>query len=362
MSSLIKIVCANCGAQYRLPETFQSPSAKCKKCGATIDVAGQRQGVSAAPAAKPAAPAAKAAAAADEPAAPARSARSSRGRGAAAGETRGARGSRRSGGSSRRSRRGGDEGDEGGKRGGNKALVWGGVLGGLAVVVVVLVFVLKGSGDEPTKTETAKQDEVKAPPPPAAPPAAEETAKQAEAAAAKQPAPEPAEAAAKEKAKPAPETAAKPKEIKTAEDVFNPKTALQPLEWPEYVSADDRAVVMQLLEDVENGGAPGIKAKTALEQMGHKALAGIINKLREVDYTDAWESQHAYELHQLLGVMTIGMNVGFKAVEADAEIPLETADWNARTAKAWQDLLKRHPTKEEFAKWIAERKAKGEDK
>ena len=55
--SLIPIVCANCGAKYRLPETFKSDHAKCKKCGAVIDVAGQRD-VAPEPAAEAAAPAA----------------------------------------------------------------------------------------------------------------------------------------------------------------------------------------------------------------------------------------------------------------------------------------------------------------
>jgi hypothetical protein len=33
------IVCAGCGARYRLPETFSASQVRCKKCGATIDVA-----------------------------------------------------------------------------------------------------------------------------------------------------------------------------------------------------------------------------------------------------------------------------------------------------------------------------------
>ena len=40
---MIPIVCANCGAKYRLPETFKSDRAKCKACGASIDVASQRE-------------------------------------------------------------------------------------------------------------------------------------------------------------------------------------------------------------------------------------------------------------------------------------------------------------------------------
>jgi hypothetical protein len=96
--------------------------------------------------------------------------------------------------------------------------------------------------------------------------------------------------------------------------------------------------------------------------MGHKALAGIINKLREVDYTDSDDSQRAYELNALLGRITLGKNAGFKPVEAGEEIPLEIADHNARTAKTWQGLLTQYPTPDAFAKYLAERKAKGEDK
>ena len=50
---LTQITCANCGAQYRLPESFSAATAKCKKCGATIDVAAQRDGGAKEPEAKP---------------------------------------------------------------------------------------------------------------------------------------------------------------------------------------------------------------------------------------------------------------------------------------------------------------------
>ena|SRR5204863_3929321 len=40
----IPIVCDNCGAKYKLPETFSGPQAKCQKCGSAIDVARQRGG------------------------------------------------------------------------------------------------------------------------------------------------------------------------------------------------------------------------------------------------------------------------------------------------------------------------------
>jgi len=56
MAELLQIVCDNCGAKYRLPESFQNATAKCKQCGSQIDVASQRKasalpvGASAAPA------------------------------------------------------------------------------------------------------------------------------------------------------------------------------------------------------------------------------------------------------------------------------------------------------------------------
>ena len=53
---LTPITCANCGAQYRLPETFTAAQAKCKKCGGVVEI-GAVQGeapAKAEPAAKPA--------------------------------------------------------------------------------------------------------------------------------------------------------------------------------------------------------------------------------------------------------------------------------------------------------------------
>ena len=43
MSALIQIVCDNCGAKYKLPETFTGSQSKCQKCGSVIAVDAQRQ-------------------------------------------------------------------------------------------------------------------------------------------------------------------------------------------------------------------------------------------------------------------------------------------------------------------------------
>ncbi len=38
MADLIKVICGECGAKYRLPIEFQGRSGKCKKCGAHFKV------------------------------------------------------------------------------------------------------------------------------------------------------------------------------------------------------------------------------------------------------------------------------------------------------------------------------------
>ena len=38
----VQITCDNCGAKYKLPESFAGTQAKCQKCGSAIDVARQR--------------------------------------------------------------------------------------------------------------------------------------------------------------------------------------------------------------------------------------------------------------------------------------------------------------------------------
>jgi len=339
--SLIKIVCANCGAQYRLPETFQADKAKCKKCGASIDVAGQRH-----------APAA-------EPAAAASATRSSRRTARGDGEpTNERRSSRRAAGGSRRSRRGEDGEAQRDPKRKNGVLVWGSIAV-LAVIVVVLIFVMQGGGEQAAKADTAG----------AKPGADDQAAAGAAGALTEQPAAETppateadagkADAEAKEAADTTKDEAPAPKpsthEVKSPEDVFDPQKELQPVAWPDYVTTEDRSLISQLIDDVEAGGSPGIKAKVALENMGHKALAGIVNKLREIDYSDAWESQTAYEFNKLLGTITMGKNAGFKSVDVAEEVTLEKADWNARTAKAWQQLMKDFPTKEAFDAYIAER-------
>lgn len=364
--SLIPIVCANCGAKYRLPETFKSDSAKCKKCGAVIDVAGQRD-----VAPEPAAVAAPAA----ETASP-RSRRSGR---AAASTT-----SRRSGSSSRRRSARGDDADSGRRRSRRgeseetvkgKGMLIGMGLGTVGVVVAVVLMI----GGDPAAEDTAGLDPLAQPvtepvaeaqmdPAPERAPTAEELADAAAAAEEAAAAEAIAEQAAAEEAASA-EAAAKIRRetpwlsytITTVEELFDPMTETEPVEWPDYVTDEERAEVLSLLEDVEGQGLPGIRAKTRLTEMDHKSLAGIINRLRDIDYTDSFDTMFAYELNKLIETMTITLNANFQNAEIGSAIDLRVAHWNAQTIKPWIGHFNRYRDKEDWDRLIASIKNRRQD-
>jgi hypothetical protein len=97
MSGLLPIVCDNCGAKYKLPESFTASQSKCQKCGSVINVDAQRQPAStASAAAKPATGARPAVARSAEPPRPTERSneRASRSARSEAGRERGSRGRR----------------------------------------------------------------------------------------------------------------------------------------------------------------------------------------------------------------------------------------------------------------------------
>lgn len=401
----IQIICANCGAKYKLPTDFKATSAKCKGCGATIDVASQIQAAKATAApSRPAAskPAAGKPATASKPAAS--SSRRARGsdsdsaserparRGAAAGRRSAAAG-----------RHADDEGDaEGGrrKRGaggakaggakkGNPAVLWGSVAALVAVAVVVVVFVMSGGGkDQPAgSNETAKNmaagagetggagapgDTGTGGAETAKPEAGGASGNAAAAAGSTEPeVPKPTGEPAgggehaktsKPPEKPAAdatantEPAAVTKSISPSE-VFNPAT-LEPLAFPDYVDAAIRTEVEQLCADVRNGGRAGRNAKRRLEEIGHPALVGVINSYQKIDFTDPNQALYAFEMNKLLtdafGAGVVSTN--FKVTLAGEAIPPETADWNAKTVNAWRRFWEMYPEKEKWEAMIAKRK------
>ncbi|MEY2982923.1 MAG: hypothetical protein RL562_3150 [Planctomycetota bacterium] len=365
--SVLQIVCQNCGAKYKLPESFPGDKAKCKACGAVIDVAAQRGGGGETGAAAPKPAAVKPAAvkpatgksAAPRPARAASEGRSAAGKGTT--NSAGASGRRGAGATSAASssrtgraaggRRGAADAET--KKKGNPALL----IGAVVVIVAIVVGVLMSGGDkpDPAETQTAQGVDATKPADTAAPsqtpePQAEEAAPAADQtpAAVTPPADEAAKETPAPKSEPAKPTPSPAKtEVTSRADVFDPKT-LAPLEYPAEVDAALQTEIEGLLQDMADGGVSGIRAKGRLEEIGWAALFGIINRLRTIDYFDSSESMSAYELNRLLEAMAVGINVGYRPPQIGEDQSLEDIDWNAKTVKAWTRLPAKYPTPEDF--------------
>ena len=393
--SVLAIACDNCGAKYRLPESFSGDKAKCQKCGSVIDVAAQRK-TAGAPATAPA-PAPKTASvplspptrkkesavgtraastsAAKVEAAPTRLARSSRGTSAEPAEAKD--------GKSGRTRGDRKEAGEREPKKNNTMLLAG---GGIAALAIVAVIVVLGSGrKEPAKgtdqavvgnqeaakpaPEASKQDV--APPQPKVEPKTEPKT---------EPAPVLADASSKlldGKAEPAVATTEKPaaKEAeapaqpaddgtpkekwernttKSIDEVFDVKS-LGELPWTAEADDAKREEVRALVATVVDGGKPARAAKTELEKMGYFAAFGIVERLRQLDYKSSSEQMTAWEFNKVLETIFAGLNAGFVAVEDGVDLDPRKADHNARTAEAWSRFLGKYPTKAEFDAWRKER-------
>ena len=159
--TVIPITCDNCGAKYKLPETFKGNQAKCQKCGSVIDVAKQRDAAEAGGDAKPAAaakPAAKARPAVDR----------SKARAGAAGSTRKATADKPARPSRSRGRTAAtDEGEERPRRGraekkkDNTPMILGAV--GLVLLLAVGGYFAFAGGDEPKADEQVNTNNAGAP-------------------------------------------------------------------------------------------------------------------------------------------------------------------------------------------------------
>jgi hypothetical protein len=404
--SVIQIVCDNCGAKYKLPESFSAPKAKCKKCGSAIDVNGQRsaaRGESAAAATPAKAQPAKAR--------PAKTRATTNRAGTTAEEGKPARGSR--GASPRRAgrdaqdkpasgRRGRGEGNDGGQKKNNTPMLLACAAG--VVVIGIGAFFLLGGEDKPaaTSTETA-QTEPKGPDTQQTQPAAatQPEASTSEAAAALDSQPEPAKAdvdttpneAAAKTDEPAANNAADAEptgnateasastpaaeegvadgpntgterwmrnKTKSMDQVFDVKS-LGDVQWPADCPTAMREEVEGLIEDIANGGRAGIKAKPQLEEPERRyyALYGLIDRLWKLDYTQDYDNRQAWEINKVLDSILAGLNTGAVPVEAGESLDPRKADHNAKAAKAWQALLRAEYTKDQdaFEAWRKKRTA-----
>lgn len=373
-----QIICTNCGAKYRIPETFKGNRAKCKACGTVIDVAAQRDAeTSAGPEVAAVAATAKPAAARPARAKPAdpRPRHSRRSAGSKTDEKKTARSSSR-GSRSPRSRAG--SASSGGRRvrasaaknSGNKGMLIG---GGLLVVALAVIFVIytqvvvpdQMGGDEgPTADQqqamniAAADEQARLD---AAAKAAEEQAEADAATATKAAAAIAIEAAASKDQTAAAPTPAKRKKgepITDASQVFDPKSAVEPVPWPADMSNDEIAAISEMIENFKGGGRAGIDAKKLLQELGHKALPGIVNALREIDYLDSFDVMTAWEFNKFMEQLTDGTNVGFRPILLGEPVPLDQADWNARIVVVWRKFALRFNNAEEWEKLMARNRKK----
>jgi len=365
--TVLQITCDNCGAKYKLPETFTGAQAKCQKCGSVIDVQKQRAAATApatqaapAAAAKPAAAARPAidrskAAPKEAPVAAARPERSSRrGKDADAGDATGGRRGR---------------GERPAKKSNQMPLILGGV--GLVAVAIVVVLMF-GGGDKPKTDATAKNEPTTPQPTPPAAPAPEapkvEPAKIDAPAAqpAAQPAATPTDASATPP--PAPTPAATPDDPSqpkrpwqklrnppaTMADVSDPKT-YGDVKWPAAIDDAKKSEVRALAADAAGDGIRSVRAKKQLEGLGFVALFGIVEELQKLDYKSAEQSMVAFDLNKLLDQITAGLNAQFEPVEASEELVPAKAEWNTRTVKGWMTLLAGLADEATYLKGRAER-------
>ncbi|MFO1052266.1 MAG: hypothetical protein U1F36_08635 [Planctomycetota bacterium] len=372
--SVLQIVCQNCGAKYKLPESFQADKAKCKECGTAIDVAAQRKSGAAAPAAvaaptKTAPATAKARPAEARPAAPAETrTRRSESTGTSTRPSRGERGRKEDGGAEGGSHRRGKHGDAEKKKGPSPALIGGGLVV-VAAIVIGLIFMLKGSGEDTTKQDTASNNAA-AKPADAKPGASNDkvSGTPTDAAADQKPAEakpadtKPADPKSPE-SKPADPKPAAPKtepktgpKITSIEQVFDPKT-LEELAYPEEITKEVRDEINSLVPDIDGSATISArKAKTRLEELGYPSLFGLANQLRTFDYKTREGTMNAYELNRLMEVIAKGTNASFKPPQEE-ELSYDQMDWNAKTVKTWQTFLHQLNTKEKYEAYLKQKEA-----
>jgi hypothetical protein len=112
--------------------------------------------------------------------------------------------------------------------------------------------------------------------------------------------------------------------------------------------------ITALVQDVVDGGLPGIRAKDSLREAGYKARTGLANALRELDYFDSDDSTTAFEINRLLRGMTGDrIPVPFAPVEIGADVPLEKAHINAVAVKSWLYNAKKYNSAEAWKEFLA---------
>lgn len=368
--STIQIACDNCGAKYKLPETFTSPRAKCQKCGSMIDVATQRDQAESgqattgakASAARPAVDRSKSRPAARQ---------SSR---ATSKASPGGRPSSR-----RRKRDDGDtegeaegRGDRAPKKKDNTPMIFGGI-GLVAIVIVVVVFMMGGDKDTPetdtdaqkpptneaaketTKpddkpsTDTSTSDEGTKPNDPAETAGDEQPGDGGKSVEGSTPV-KSAEASAPASKLPKNAPMWMRMKAKTVADVPDAKS-FGDVQW-DLIDAAQKEQTLTWAANFADMGIAGRRAEAEMRKKENRYVAvfGLIDYLRTLDYNEPTDTMAAYAANRFLTDITDGLQTGLVAAELDESIDPRKAEWNSKTVKTWLKFFKSYPDEASFQK------------
>ncbi|MEE2885884.1 MAG: hypothetical protein VX951_00500 [Planctomycetota bacterium] len=346
----LPIQCQNCGAKYKIPETFPGDFAKCKACGNKMDVNAARGAKSTAPDSEASATASHTTGGTRKPR-QGTEARTGTRRKRGEEEASPKKSRRAASGSSRRSRRGADdnaeeEEEETGRRGqrkkkDNTPLILGVSLGVLAVVVVIM-FMMWGDDDKTTQTKNqkaAKNDKVATKPAEdATKKAAEEAAKAKAAEAAKA---EAAEAAAKKKAAKKKLDIKKVADVMTAADIFKPAT-LDKLPPAKDTTEEELTAINEQLDLLKEGGGLGfIRAPGKLKVIGAKMIPLAVNRLMTLDYSKVEDNQYAFAISEAIKGLT-EFELAFDPARIIDEFTIKQGHTNATKVKDLHFLTRKY--------------------
>ena len=269
----LSIQCQNCGAKYKIPETFTGDRAKCKACGNVIDVKASREAATTQAGEKPT----------TAEAAAGKSSRESR---KSAGTPRRRRTAEKTAGadevtslrssSARRRESSLQRGQRRPKKRDNSWLIAGGAILVLAAVALGLWSTMD-TGDSESTEQTTQTPAVETPPPPEEVTAATEN--------------DPTETQASEAStKPKPKLAGPEAflaELKTQHDTnatLITGSVLETLELPEGLTEEANQEITALLDDLrEDGGLNSIRAPGKLQAMGFRMIPLTMNRLLTLD-------------------------------------------------------------------------------
>ena len=156
-------------------------------------------------------------------------------------------------------------------------------------------------------------------------------------------------------------------QVKSLDQVMDPKKTTQPVEVPASITEEEKTKVNDLLKTAQDagGGARRGRSMRAMAKVGggYPALVLMINHLREIDYRDPDSATFGMEINTLLSDITGGVNTGYVAIPVGEPMDPRMAQWNAMTVQQWLNSIRGEgpwTTREKFDAYVAKRKAKKE--